>query len=448
MMGKDSVKAADILIVENDESTASAINALLHNEGYLCDYCLSISDAVTIIRRSCPRLILLDLSVSEENALESMVEFKRQGVLEVIVISGNNRPEYIRQCLTAGAYDFISQPASSADILASVRRVNMLLQFEQLQPGTYPFQLHPGFGSLEGKSKISKRMFSEIRAVGKSLSPGVCLITGPAGSLKNDIAASVHYYSPCQGPAYLINCAGEDDEKAVTRFKGVVDAKDAQTPGYFQMAKDGVLVLDDLSTLRMELQTLLVDYLTEKEYTPINTDSTQPATCSIIGVLRENPQEAIEQERLNARLFALLSANAIEVPGLLQRIEDIGLFAQYAVKQLNAVFGTEKGISAEFMRELSSYEWPGGLVECRNIILMGYRLTEPGEEITSQGLLFPKDKPVTNSGIAPFIGMSLRDAEQQLIKATLAEYDNNKRKVADILGISVKTLYNRLKSYP
>lgn len=437
----------DILIVEDDVSTARAISAILERQGYQSNYSLNLKDAIASIETSCPKLVLLDLTLPDGHALSELARFKRLGVQEIIVISGTDSPEHTRQCLTAGAFDFIPKPANAALILASVRRAVTLLKIEQLNPGTYPFVLSPGFGSLEGRSDASITLFQKIRQAGKSLSPGACIVTGPPGVMKNDIAASIQHYGHNTGSAYLINCAGENDDNAVMRFTTLLKTPEMPAQGYFAKAQQGALVLDDVSALRLELQRMIADYISTWRFTAWGAKQSQVGSASIIGVLKEDPHEAIEQGRLDPNLYQQLSKNSVQVPSLRQRSEDIEFFAHHAVAQLNAVFDTEKGISTGLMKELQHYSWPGDLLEFRNLILMGYRLTEPGEEISADGLLFSQDEAVVNSSIAPFIGLSLRSAEQKLIEATLAEYENNKRKVAEILGVSVKTLYNRLKSY-
>ena len=451
----------DILIIEDDATTASGMAKVLARNGYVTEYRLNLQEALTAVDQHSPRLVLLDLSLPDGSGLSELVELKRRGVQEVIVVSGTDNPEHTRQCLAAGAFDFISKPADAAEVVRSVRRADVQLRLEQLAQGAYPSVIKPGFGSLEGVSVASEELFRKVRAVARSLPGGGCLITGPAGALKADIAASVQSCTPDDGVAYLINCAGENDVCALLRFKGgqqVVcssavtgentdDRVVAIAEGYLQKAQNGSLVLDDLSALRMDVQIMLSQYLEENKITPVNSIEPQPCQCSIIGILREEADTAIEEGRLHAALYDALAANCIEVPGLQTRSDDIEFFARKAVQQLNEVFGTEKSLSVEFLEELGAYAWPGNLIEFRNLVLMAYRLTEPGEELAGADLLFSKAEPVVNSQIAPFIGMSLREAERVLVEATLDQYGNNKRKVADVLGVSVKTLYNRLKSY-
>ena len=456
-----AVRNIDVLVIEDDKTTATGLVKVLVKNGYQADYRLSLQDALIAVDQHCPNLVLLDLSLPDGSGLSELVELKRRGVQEVIVVSGTDNPEHTRQCLAAGAFDFISKPAGAADVVRSVRRADVQLKLEQLSQGAYPCVIRPGFGSLEGAGAASEELFRQVRSVAQQLSTGGCLITGPAGALKVDIAASVQFYKPGGGVAYLVNCAAENDAYALQRFKGGQqnvlpgtstreDSDEAVisiAEGYLLRAQSGSLVLDDLSALRMDVQIILLQYLDAGTITPLNASKPQPYQCSIIGILREEAAEAIEEGRLNRGLYDALAANTIEVPGLLARSDDIEFFARKAVQQLNHVFGTEKSLSKEFLEELGDHAWPGNLVEFRNLVLMAYRLTEPGEELGGADLLFSKEDPVVNSQVAPFIGMSLREAERFLVEATLEEYGNNKRKVADVLGVSVKTLYNRLKSY-
>ena len=449
---QNSTDDIDVLIVEDDVIAARAMSKILTKDGYKNTTSLTLHDALAKVEALCPRLVLLDLTLPDGNGLEAMTQLKHCGVLEVIVVSGTDSPEHTRQCLRAGAFDFIAKPATASDIMQAVRRADALLKLENLSTGTYPFSLKPGFGSLEAdNSTASVNMFKNIKRIAPHLYHGGCLIKGPAGALKNDIAACINHYSAASSVAYLINCATEDDDGALARFTGTELTERNYTigseQGYLQSIGEGTVVLDDLSYLSMDVQALIAKILDDRKLSFVGTAESTPYHCAFIGVLREDADAAIRDKRLHQGLYDTLAQNVVTVPSLLERSEDIAFFARKAVEQLNAIFSVEKSISSELMNKLEEHSWPGNLIELRNVILAAYRLTEPGEEIVENYLMTTRKGSPISSEIAPLIGTTLHDAERLLIQATLRTHGNNKRQAADILGISTKTLYNRLKLY-
>ena len=431
----------DILIVEDDEPTANAIEKVLSRQGYQTGSASTLAQALTLARQFTPGLVVLDLTLPDGDGLKAMTTLKQSGVKEVIILSGTSSPEITRQCLQQGALDFIAKPAVAADIVSSVRRADSLIKLENLTLGSYPFTLKPGLGSIESeKSEAGKQLTESIKSVAQSPDTTCCLITGEAGVLKCDVAASIHHYRALDRHALMICCAWESDNIALNRFTSdSYAAKRALKPpgaGYLSEAQGGTLVLDDLTALSIDVQAMLADQL-----------DASLLDCLLIGVLREDPLCAIRSGRLNERLYEMLSVTTIEVPKLQKRKADVPYFANQMVEELNAIFDTEKSISAAFMAELERHDWPGNLVEFRNLMLTAYWLTEPGEEIVEGFGQTQASTTTINSDIAPFVGLSFQQAERQLVEATLAHFDDNKRESAKALGISTKTLYNRLKHY-
>ena len=456
-MGSDneSIRAnTEVLIVEDDLNTANALQTLLERAGYRTEFSLSLMAALDHTRAQRPRIVLLDLSLPDGEGENVVSTFKQLGANEVIVISGSGDPERTRKCLKEGAFDFIEKPVSAESLIRAVRRADGARRLQQTQSIDYPLELKPGLGSLEGGSVASQKLIEQIRQI--TSTPGYnVLITGQSGVLKADVAAIIHRYSGRSGPALYVNCASENDEQALNRFFGShFDSKQLESsddsplrPGYLHKAHSGCLVLDDISALPIVIQRRLTDFMESGEALAEQASIATKHDCVLVGVLREPVDTAINAGRLHQPLLDSLSRHVIDVPPLVDRQEDIEFFARQAVEQLNKVFSTEKSLSVEIVDYMKSYYWPGNLVELKNFVFDAYRATEPGDEMNPDISWFHSTDDEANDDILPFVGQTFRDVEKQLIEATLASVDQNKRKAAGILGISVKKLYNRLAEY-
>lgn len=442
----------DILLVDDDLDTLNALRRVLQAEQYLVDTASTGEDAIKRVESAPPHIILLDLGLPDADGVELLRTLLCKGVKHVIIVSGTGCAETTRSCLRAGAFDFILKPAGRDELLQAVRRATSVYEVGQVTTQSYPLELKPGFGALETPSDKSQQLFSQLKKMSTS-SPANALIGGPAGLFKRDIAALIHHYNGRSGPALLINCALETDNDTLRRFTKTVNSNSKCTHvAYTDQAIDGSLILDDISLLPSSVQRWLATYIKRANTAEDQTqEASRRQSFNIIGILRESADLALSEGRLDSELYTGLSINHILVPALNERIEDVAVYARRAIAQLNTIFQYEKSMSQEFVDFLTTQPWEGNLVELKNRLLIAYRGTENGEEIVHDPLLWPSTKEVEcvhtekATGVAGVVGVSLDVAERRLIKATLASVDDNKRQAAKILGISVKTLYNRLK---
>ncbi len=440
----------DVLIVEDDVDTASALQRVLERADFKADNVQSLTDALERVRQQPPAVLLLDLSLPDGDGVDAIRTLSEAGVGQIIVISGTDDAERTRRCLQAGVFDFLVKPAQARDLLLAVRRADAHRRKSTVATRDYPPELTLGFGALEGKSKASQELFNQLRKVGAN-APCPALIVGQPGVLKDDVAALLHQFGKRPGRAYVISCASESGKQTIDRFFGDHAEGSSGNAGgieaYLKKADGGTLVLDDVSTLSMDIQRRLKSFMISGKALASNALTPTRYDCSIVGILREPAEIALAEGRLYDPFYFTMAKNTIRVPPLVERKEDIELFARLAVDQLNRVFDSEKSLSAGMLEQLRGHYWPGNQVELKNTLLTAYRLTEDGDEIGADPTLFVEGDSGVSDQIAPFIGMAFRDVEEQLIKATLVACDNNKSQSAKVLGISLKTLYNRLNRY-
>ncbi len=445
-----AIAGNNILLVDDDDNTLNALRRVLETERYTVSVSNTGRDAIEQVKAALPYIILLDLGLPDADGVDLLREFLLQGVKQVIIISGTDSVETTRLCLREGAFDFLLKPVGRNELVQAVRRASSAYDLVRVTSQCYPLELQPGFGALETPSEPSQRLFKQLRQFDSHASANA-LISGSAGLFKRDIAALVHHYNKRSGPALLINCALEIDDEALFRFTNTeVNTNKTSQIGYIEQASGGSLVLDDVSLLPLSIQRWLAEYVNRFGN---SNDATHEASrrlpCNIIGILKENVELALEEGRLSSELHAALSVNHISVPSLNERAEDVAVYAQHAIAQLNTILECEKSLSPEFLKFLTTQPWEGNLIELKNRLLVAYRSTEDGDEIIHDPKLWTPVNHVDSTispqicDVACAIGMSLRKAENLLIKATLDSVGNNKSKAAKILGISVKTLYNR-----
>lgn len=445
----ESSPTVDVLIVEDDRDTASAMQRILERAGFRAEHVQRLAEAFEQVEKNPPSIVLLDLSLPDGDGVDAIKALTANQQTQVIVISGTDDAERTRKCLQAGVFDFLVKPAEAKELVFAVRRADGHRRKGIISATSYPPELKMGFGALMGTSVASENLMTQVRNAA-SADPCHALITGQPGVLKGDIAALLHRYGKRQGRGYVISCASESGEQAMDRFFGdsarPPDEENGIEP-YLKKADGGTLVLDDVSSLPVDIQRRLVSFMSTGSV--LARDALTPDTydCAIVGILRESAEVALSSGRLNDLFYYALAKNCIKVPPLVERKDDIEFFARSAVEQLNQVFDTEKSLSDDIVTQLRGHYWPGNQVELKNTLLTAYRLTEAGDEIAADLSLFVENESGVSDQIAPFIGRTFSEVEKQLITATLAANDNNKSQTAKVLGISLKTLYNRLNSY-
>ncbi len=396
--------ALDVLIVEDDLDTASAMQRILQRAGFTAEHVQSLTDAAAHVSQRSPSIVLLDLSLPDGDGVEAIRTLTASGKTHVIVISGTDDAERTRKCLQAGVFDFLVKPAEARDLVFAVRRADGHRRKGIVSETAYPPELTLGFGALEGKSKASQNLVFQVRSAA-SATPGHALITGQPGVLKADIAALLHRYSKRQGRAYIISCASETGQQAMDRFFGdharAYDGGENGIEAYLKKAEGGTLVLDDVSSLPIDIQRRLKSFMISGTVLARNALTPDSYDCAVVAILREPAEDALAAGRLYDPFYYTLVRNSIKVPPLVERKDDIDYFARTAVEQLNQVFDTEKSLSKGILEQLRGHYWPGNQVELKNTLLTAYRLTEAGEEIAADLTLFAENESGVSDQIAP-----------------------------------------------
>jgi len=275
------------------------------------------------------------------------------------------------------------------------------------------------------------------------------IIEGDTGTEKNAVAETVHVRSRRLGRLITVNCAGEQDESSHSRFFGVEDSAtgEARHQGYLEQAAAGTLVLDDLTSLSRELQARLLSYMDNGQF--IRTGGVQPvrAKVAVIGIARSPVKEALESGALREDFYYRLAQFSIRVPRLQQRSDDKLAIAAYLLQEINERNGSHKQLSEEAKRAIVDHGWPGNVRELKNALHRACIESDASPRIELRGLDENSAAETRHQQIGEFIGKTFWQIEKELLYATLDHHGGDKEKTAKMLGISLKTLYNRLHAY-
>ena len=309
-------------------------------------------------------------------------------------------------------------------------------------------------GRIVGKSAGDPERVSPHRAGGARRRPPYSWSVSPAPG-KELVASAIHELSPrAAAPFVAINCAaipeGLLESEIFGHERGAFTGAVSQRLGCFELAHRGTLFLDEVSEMAASLQAKLLRVLQERVVRRLGSMRDHPFDVRVVAATNTDPQTAVQNGKLREDLFYRINVVTIEVPPLRERREDIPLLVQAFLPEFTAHRSTPvQDVSADAMRALQRYTWPGNIRELRNVVERAVILA-PADTV-ELGHLPPDliDSPVPPTHANPTLtaGMRVDEAERHLIEVTLEHTGNNKTRAAEMLGISVKTLHNKLNKF-
>lgn len=307
------------------------------------------------------------------------------------------------------------------------------------------------FGLLYGSSPAMENLYQQIEKV--AITDAAVLLAGESGTGKELIAQTIHQLSRrndhhfiavnCGAiPAHLIEAALFGHEKG--SFTGAV----RQHVGYFEHASCSTLFLDEITEMPTDMQVKLLRVLESGSFLRVGGDEEVKVDVRLIAATNRDLESAVKQGSLRSDLMYRLAVFPIRVPPLRERNGDVELLAHHFLQALNAKEKTHKIFSRRSLEIIRSYSWPGNVRELKNVVQRAFILSTDTLVIDEYIADLSSRKPAMREGCLNFfVGTPLADAQREIILATLKHFSGNKRLTAETLGISLKTLYNRLKEY-
>jgi DNA-binding NtrC family response regulator len=307
------------------------------------------------------------------------------------------------------------------------------------------------FGMLYGSSPVMERLYEQIKKV--AITDATVLLVGESGTGKELIAQMIHQMSQRNShnfiavncgaiPAHLIEAALFGHEKG--SFTGAA----RQHVGYFEHASGGTLFLDEITEMPADMQVKLLRVLESGAFLRVGGDEEVKVDVRLIAATNRELDSAVKQGNLRSDLMYRLAVFPVRVPPLRERNGDIESLAQYFLQALNIKEKTQKTYSRRSLEIIRSYSWPGNVRELKNVVQRAFILSTDTLVIDEYIPDLSSRKPTMREGCLNFfVGTPLAEAQREIILATLKHFGGNKRLTAETLGISLKTLYNRLKDY-
>lgn len=440
-----------VLIVDDDTLVNEFLTETLTRAGYTCTSALSGEEALNRFKAASYDIVLTDLKMKEVDGLTLLQQVKTINPdTAVIMMTAYGTVETAVKAIKLGAYDFLLKPVSPEALEHILSRVTEVLEL-RTQNRILRQDLANKFQGIIGKSKMMKEIFDLIQSVANARS--TVMITGASGTGKELVARAIHFASNrAERPFVKLNCAALPETLVEAELFGYekgafTDAKKTNR-GRFELADGGTLLLDEISEMPLNLQSKLLRVIQEREFERVGSSQTISVDVRIIATSNRNLREYIAAGQFREDLFYRLNVIPIFLPPLADRREDIPHLVQHFVEKYN----TENNKSVRFVEEavmkmLMRYHWPGNVRELENLIERAV-VTAKSDVLTDDD--FPTELalgPMADDMPALKVPMKLEEGNKYLILKTLEKFNGNKTKAAEALGITARTIRNKLAEY-
>lgn len=440
------------LVVDDDVNAASTLSELVANEGFTTSTANSLQEARRQMAIRRPDVVLLDLVLPDGSGMDLIQDVESRATTEIVLITGHPSLDSSIEALRLGAADYLVKPINIDQLHGILSRVarpaDLKTEISNLRG---ELRTLGRFGKMLGVSPVMQRVYDQIARVAPTAA--TVLITGESGTGKEMVAQTVHQLSRRKKQPFLaVNCGAISPQLIESEMfgheKGSFTGASRQHRGYFERAHGGTLFLDEITEMPLELQVKLLRVLESGTFSRVGSDDMLEGDVRIIAASNRVPMEAVASGKLREDLHYRLEVFPLQVPSLRDRREDIEILSNHFLAELNRTEGSEKVFAPDAIEVLRAYRWPGNVRELRNVVQRSYIMADD-DTIDSRDL--PQDLGSQKHDTGPYlnvvVGVTIADVERRLIFATLDQCGGAKEKAAEMLGISLKTLYNRLREY-
>ena len=462
-MGNQATRPSiNVLVVDDEESQRNPLAAMISSWGFNVETANDGQEALDRLSTFSANVIVTDLMMPRMDGFELMKRLGVDGNMPpaIVLTAFGNIETAIQTIHDLGAFWFLEKPIQPAALRVLLERAasqsRLAEETERLQR-----QLsHMGvLVDMVGTSKQMQQVFDVIRQVAPS--KAAVLVAGESGTGKELVARAIHQLSPRRGgPFVAINCAAMPETLMESELfgheKGAFTGALERRAGCFELAQHGTLLLDELAEMPSGTQAKLLRVLEDSRVRRLGGKSEISVDVRVIAATNRNLDDALKKGDLREDLYYRLNVFQLSLPPLRSRLEDLAVLSETLITNLNRKHVCNiTSVNAEVMSAFHRYAWPGNVRELRNVLERAVILAGEGE---IQMAHLPYDFGVSiGSRMPPQIfepesvrlpvGTTVSDAEKALIQLTLQHTKNNKTRAAEILGISLKTLFNKLKEY-
>ena len=441
-----------VLIVEDDAPARVGLEQLVRSWGFAAESAADGEEALAKVTAFRPAIVISDLVMPRLDGLGLLRALNTQGAdVTTLLLTAQGTVETAVAAMKEGAYDYLTKPVDLQRLRVMldkiVERLDTLREVKTLRR---QLRERGMFGQMVGNSPEMRKIYQVIEQAAPTSAS--VLITGESGTGKELVAQTIHQLSPRAAfPFVAINCAAIPETLLESEIfgheKGAFTGAADRRPGCFELADRGTLFLDEIGEMTPATQVKLLRVLQERTFRRLGGRTEQSVDVRVLAATNTDPGEAVRKGRLREDLYYRLNVFALRLPPLRERREDLALLTQAFIAEFSARNQrTIAGVDHETMRIFEEYGWPGNVRELRNVIERATILA-PGPLIEPQHLppsLVAEPTPVSQPGMSLAPGTTVEEAERRLIIMTLEHTRNNKTRAAEILGISLKTLHNKL----
>jgi DNA-binding NtrC family response regulator len=448
------MKSGKILVVDDEPAEREGLARLVGQWGYEVETASSGEEALDLVETQHPAVVVTDLVLPEMDGLTLLQKLKETGRPPIVLlVTGHGTVETAVEAMRHGAFDYLTKPVDTTRLQVlleksieqeSLSREVNFLRHQLRQKGS--------FGQMVGQSRSMQEVYRWVELAGTSTAP--VLVFGESGTGKELVARTIHELSNRRSkPFVAINCAAIPETLIESELfgheRGAFTGATERRLGCFELTDGGTLFLDEIAEMDSNTQAKLLRVLQEGSFRRVGGGKHEiQVDVRVVAATNQIPTEAITNGKLREDLFYRLNVFSIHLPPLRDRREDIPLLAKTFVEEFNRQDNRQvRGLSSEAEREMERYHWPGNVRELRNVIQRAVVLSGTGligvEHLPDTVLKAAAPAPAAAAGsVTP-----IREMERDMILRALEETGQDKRRAAQLLGISLKTLYNKLAKY-
>jgi DNA-binding NtrC family response regulator len=464
-----------VLIVEDEVHACAGLTELVASWGFRAECAADGVEGLDRVRQWSPGIVVTDLKMPRMDGMELLARIKElQPGVVVIVLTAQGSIESAVEAMRIGAYDYIPKPVDPARLRTILQNANRQREADssvEVEATRRKSRDAGVLGPLVGSTPQMKAIFQLIERVAPSNVS--VLVTGESGTGKELVARALHDLSSRRSkPFVAVNCAAIPETLIESEIfgheKGAFTGAIERRAGCFELAEEGTLLLDEIGEMPMATQAKLLRVLEDRKLRRLGSKAETPVDVRIVAATNKDPQEAVASGKLRGDLFYRLNVFNVQMPPLREHAADVPAIAAKMIDDMNLRHNCSiSGIAPDLLARLLAYDWPGNVRELRNTIERATILAETGllksehlpphfgepgyaTRFVSAPEAHTATQPLArddNRTVRVEVGTTVDEAERQLILKTLLSTNNNKTRAAEILGITPKTLQNKLKEY-
>jgi DNA-binding NtrC family response regulator len=444
----------NILVVDDEVEMRIALETTLKREGHSITIAENGEQALEKLGESTFDLVLTDVKMPKMNGVELLKALKKKSSSTVaIMMTAYGDIDNAVETIKAGAFDYLLKPFSAEILIATINRAFM----DKKSAKNVLVDPTPAISRTPNRERRiitqNKKMLELIKFVENiSYSKSTVLIMGDTGTGKEMFARYIHQMSPrSQKPFMAVNCAALPEGLLETElfghekgaFTGAIERKD----GKFELANKGTLLLDEVTEMSLPLQAKLLRVLQEHEIDKVGGSRSIPVDVRVVATTNRDIKERIRENQFREDLYYRLNVIPLKLIPLRDRIDDIQTLVEHFIEKHSVDLNKNiSHIAKETIELLKKYSWPGNVRELENIIERATLMCHENTLLPSHLFFDEEDIHIETRPLEKFKG-TIHDMEKELITQTLEEVNGNKTKAAENLGISIRTLRNKLASY-